>query len=138
MGLKMLLPVIGTVQATWNVLEPSTGPALVEASGAGWGVIVKESLANGRLTPRASGPHRAVLERVAKGCEATVDQVAMAAVLRNPWVGVVLSGAVTVGQLRSNLGALSIDLQPAEVEQLTALAESPDRYWRIRAALPWS
>ncbi len=128
----------GTVQATWNVLEPSTGPALVEASGAGWGVIVKESLANGRLTPRASGPHRAVLERVAKGCEATVDQVAMAAVLRNPWVGVVLSGAVTVGQLRSNLGALSIDLQPAEVEQLTALAESPDRYWRIRAALPWS
>ena len=41
-----------SVQATWNLLEPSAGPALAEAHAAGWGVIVKEALANGRLASR--------------------------------------------------------------------------------------
>ena len=49
------------VQATWNLLEPSAGPALAEASAAGWGVIVKEAVANGRLTPHGHGPAAAVL-----------------------------------------------------------------------------
>src|SRR6202011_1141112 len=64
-----------SVQATWNLLEPSAGPALARAHDAGWGVIIKEALANGRL--------------------AAEDQVAIAAALANPWVDVVLSGAVT-------------------------------------------
>ena len=38
------------VQATWNPLERSAEPALREAHKAGMGVIVKEALANGRLT----------------------------------------------------------------------------------------
>ena len=42
-----------TVQATWNLLEPSVGPALDEAHAPGWGVLVKEALANGRLTGSA-------------------------------------------------------------------------------------
>ena len=44
------------VQATWNLLEPSAGPALAEAHAAGVGVIVKEALANGRLTARNDDP----------------------------------------------------------------------------------
>ena len=40
------------VQATWNLLERSAGPALAAAHDAGAGVIVKEALANGRLTER--------------------------------------------------------------------------------------
>jgi len=36
-----------SVQATWNLMEPSAGPALAEAHDAGWGVIIKEALANG-------------------------------------------------------------------------------------------
>src|SRR3954469_16753339 len=40
------------VQATWNVLEPAVGPALAEAHDAGWFVVVKEAVANGRLTSR--------------------------------------------------------------------------------------
>ena len=40
------------VQATWNLFEPSAGPALAEAHTRGWGVIIKESLANGRLVDR--------------------------------------------------------------------------------------
>src|ERR1700726_4164981 len=45
-----------TVQATWNLLEPSVGPAPSEAHAAGMGVIVKEALANGRLTNRNPDP----------------------------------------------------------------------------------
>src|ERR1700677_4512414 len=38
-------------EVTWTLLEPSVGPAAAEAAAAGWGVLVKEVVANGRLTP---------------------------------------------------------------------------------------
>ena len=95
------------VQATWNLLEPSAGPALAEASAAGWGVVVKEAVANGRLTPHGQGPAAAALGRVAARHGAGVDAVALAAVLANPWTDVVLSGAVTPAQLEANLAALA-------------------------------
>src|SRR5262249_59983081 len=44
------------VQATWNLLERSAGPALAEARAAGVGVVIKEALANGRLTARNEDP----------------------------------------------------------------------------------
>ena len=126
------------VQATWNLLEPSVGPALAEASAAGWGVIIKEAVANGRLTPHGHGPPADALARIAAEHGVGVDAVALAAVLANPWVSVVLSGAVTPAQLESNLAALRVELGPADLEQLTALAEPPERYWKERAALTWS
>jgi aryl-alcohol dehydrogenase-like predicted oxidoreductase len=93
------------VQATWNPLEPSAGPALARAHAAGLRVVVKEALANGRL--------------------ADCDALALAAALDQPWSDVVLSGAATVEQVRSNLRALD-------------LAEPPEEYWRGRAELPWT
>ena len=126
------------VQATWNLLEPSAGPALAEASAAGWGVIVKEAVANGRLTPHGQGPAAAALGRVAARHGAGVDAVALAAVLANPWTDVVLSGAVTPGQLEANLAALRVELTPEDLEELAILAEPPERYWQERAGLSWS
>ena len=126
------------VQATWNLLEPSVGPALAEASAAGWGVIVKEAVANGRLTPHGQGPAAAVLGRVAASHGVGVDAVALAAVLANPWADVVLSGAVTPAQLEANLAAVEVELDPGELEELAALAEPPEGYWKTRAALSWS
>jgi aryl-alcohol dehydrogenase-like predicted oxidoreductase len=126
------------VQATWNLLEPSAGPALAEAKAAGWGVIVKEALANGRLSPHGQGATGAMLGRVAAGHGVGVDAVALAAVLAQPWVDVVLSGAVSPGQLQANLGALRVELQPAELRELATMAEPPGRYWQERAALSWS
>ena len=46
----------GSVQATWNILEISAGEALRQAHREGLGVIVKEALANGRLTSRNVDP----------------------------------------------------------------------------------
>ena len=126
------------VQATWNLLEPSAGPALAEARTAGWGVIVKEAVANGRLTPHGGGPAAEALGRVAARHGVGVDAVALAAVLANPWADVVLSGAVTPAQLDANLAADRVELDPGELEELAALAEPPERYWRERSALAWS
>jgi aryl-alcohol dehydrogenase-like predicted oxidoreductase len=125
-----------SVQATWNLLEPSAGPALAEARAAGLGVIVKEALANGRLTERSSmAPAR--LHQLAGSRHASLDAVAVAAALANPWADVVLSGAVTVAQLLSNLAALKTSVSAAELSELLAFAEPADRYWEERKQLPW-
>jgi aryl-alcohol dehydrogenase-like predicted oxidoreductase len=123
------------VQATWNLLERSAGPALSEAHGAGLGVIVKEAVANGLLTVRGNV---APLLRVADEVGAEADVVALAAVLAQPWADVVLSGATTIGMLQSNLRALSLSLSANRREQLDRLALDPERYWAQRAALPWN
>lgn len=126
-------PLFAVVQATWNLLERSAGAALRDAHAAGLGVIVKEALANGRLTARnpALAPQ---LAETARRLASTPDAVALAAALAQPWADVVLSGAATVAQFRSNLAALDLTLD----DDLSALAETPPRYWSIRAALPWN
>lgn len=124
-----------TVQSTYNVLEPAVGEALAEAHDAGLTVIVKEGLANGRL---AGADAPAELLALAAETGAEPDAVALAAVLRQPWAGVVLSGAATTAQLHSNLAAAAVDLDPAQCDRLAALAEPAADYWQRRAATPWS
>jgi aryl-alcohol dehydrogenase-like predicted oxidoreductase len=126
-----------TVQATWNVLEPSVGPALEEARARGWGVLVKEALANGRLTDRSDHPSSA-LAGIAARHGASIDQVALAAALGQPGADVVLSGAVTPAQLGSNLAALELTLTEEDWDELASVAEEPALYWDQRSALPWS
>jgi len=112
-------PLFRSVQATWNLLEPSAGPALAEAHDAGCLVIVKEALANGRL---AVGEH------------APGDAGALAAALHQPWAGIVLSGAATAGQLDSNLRATQTAADPVRWKYL---AMPSHRYWQERSQLPW-
>ena len=128
-----------TVQATWNLLEPSCAAALAEAHAAGVGVIVKEPVANGRLVAGGGDPTRlAPLRAVAARLGASDDQVALAAVLRQPWADVVLSGAATVTQLASNAAAAALDVSDTDLAALTVLAEEPGRYWRLRSERPWA
>jgi aryl-alcohol dehydrogenase-like predicted oxidoreductase len=126
------------VQATWNVLETSAGPALADAHDAGWGVLVKEAMANGRLGPRGTGSHREVVDAVAERHGVGPDALALAAVLAQPWADVVLSGAVTRDQLRSNAIAATLGLSDDDLSALGGLAETPDLYWERRSRLPWS
>ena len=128
---------MSSVQATWNLLEPSAGPALAEAHAAGLRVVVKEAVANGRLTPHDGSPDPR-LTRIAAEHGVGVDAVALAAALRQPWCDVVLSGAVTEDQLDANLAAATVTLDDAELETLAALAEPAAAYWETRAALPWA
>ena len=135
-------PLFGCVQATWNLLEPSAGPALAGARAAGVGVIIKEALANGRLSSRnraasftAEGSSlRQEAERLAVG----MDALALAAALAQPWADIVLSGAVTMEQLQSNVHALDIGLDPEAMGALAGLAEDPATYWQTRSSLKWN
>jgi aryl-alcohol dehydrogenase-like predicted oxidoreductase len=129
------LDLFDTAQVTWNLHERSAGDALARAHDAGLGVIVKEALANGRLTPRAAPPP---LVRVAQRLGAPPDAVALAAVLAQPFADVVLSGAATVDTLRSNLAAAAVELDGAALSEVEELAESPDRYWTARGGLAWT
>jgi aryl-alcohol dehydrogenase-like predicted oxidoreductase len=123
------------VQATWNLLETSAGAALADAKAQGWGVIVKEALANGRLTERNAEGHFSIVSRLARAHEATPDAYALAAALSQPWADVVLSGAATEEQLRSNLNALSLSNHGAD---WPSIAEPADEYWKTRSELPWT
>jgi aryl-alcohol dehydrogenase-like predicted oxidoreductase len=123
-------PLFSAVQATWNLWEMSAGPALAEAKAAGWTVIIKEALANGRLAGAAGGddPHDPPGVR------------ALAAALAQPWADVVLSGATTVSQLGANLVALTrvaggTDPAPGAPG---APVRTPAEYWSERASLPWT
>ena len=124
-----------TVQATWNLLEPSVGPALAEAHREGLGVIVKEALANGRLTARGGCPE---LEQEAQRLGASADAVALAAALAQPWADVVLSGAASTDQLTSNLAARQVPWDRHAARALASLSEEPEAYWRARADLAWT
>lgn len=119
-----------SVQSTFNLLERSTAPALAAAHDAGLGVLVKEALANGRLTDRGDV---ARLVTAARDQGTTPDALALGYVLSQPWVDVVLSGAATVEQLQSNLTALQVEPEP-----LDDLLEDPETYWRERGELPWN
>ncbi|MES5822299.1 aldo/keto reductase [Streptomyces sp. RG80] len=127
-------PLFRTVQSTYNALETSAAPALAEAHEAGLTVIVKEGMANGRLAEvHAPDALKAVAAQTSLGC----DAVALAVILRQPWAGVVLSGAATTNQLASNLHAAVVDLDEEQLDRLATLAEEPGAYWERRGQLPW-
>lgn len=123
------------VQATWNLFERSAGPALARAHAAGLGVIVKEGVANGLLTPRGALP---ALEAAAAARGTTSDALALAAVSAQPWADVVLSGAATEATLRANLAAQDVAFGDAEDAELADLAQPAEDYWAARGSLSWS
>jgi aryl-alcohol dehydrogenase-like predicted oxidoreductase len=127
--------VFDSVQATWNLLERSAGPALALAHAAGMGVIVKEALANGRLTDRGDVPE---LRRAAARRRVGADAAALAVALDQPWADVVLSGAATVAALASNLTATAVTADAELAQELAGIVRDPVVYWQERAALPWN
>jgi aryl-alcohol dehydrogenase-like predicted oxidoreductase len=139
-------PLFSATEVTWNLLEPSVAAAAAEAAQAGWAVLIKEALANGRLAPGgdAARPGSPLATAAATGAM-TADAVAIGAALAQPWATVVLSGAVSAAQLHANLTALrsggmrDSSLSQAVTEQLIEnLTENPAAYWSERSARPWS
>jgi aryl-alcohol dehydrogenase-like predicted oxidoreductase len=132
--------VFNVVQATFNCLEPSLAGPLAAARAEGIGVIVKEVFANGRLTAANTRLEDAAMLARVRVAAAGVppDRIALAFVLAQPWADVVLSGAATTAQLASHVAAHELRLDEAARAGLATIAESPDVYWRTRAALPWT
>lgn len=130
------------VQATWNLLETSAADALANAKAAGMAIIVKEALANGRLTERNTEAgfqsKLKLLKEQAEQLKCTLDALAIAAAVNQPWSDVVLSGATTIEQLHSNLKALDVNWGEETSVVLAALAEQPSDYWQKRSRLVWN
>jgi aryl-alcohol dehydrogenase-like predicted oxidoreductase len=135
-------PLFAAVQSTWNLLERSAGEALAEAHTAGLAVIVKEALANGRLTERNAEPgfvaKLALLRAEALRLGVGIDALSLAAALAQPWATTVLSGAATVAQIEANLLATSTAWDEAAATTLAGLAEPSEAYWATRRAMAWN
>jgi aryl-alcohol dehydrogenase-like predicted oxidoreductase len=106
-------------------------------------VVVKESLANGRLTQanREGGPFSSPIERIgelAEGRGTTIEMLALGAALARPWADFVLTGAATVGQVQSNVAALGLALDPELEEKLRSVSVSSTEYWRARSSFKWN
>jgi aryl-alcohol dehydrogenase-like predicted oxidoreductase len=136
--------VFDSVQATWNLLERGAESALQDAYDAGMKVVVKESLANGRLTQanRDEGdllyPSVARIRELAERRGTNVETLALAAALTRPWASFVLSGAATVDQIRSTVVALDFAYDSELDQQLRSVAVTSDEYWRARSSFRWN
>ena len=135
--------VFDSVQATWNLLERGAESALKDAHGAGMKVVVKESLANGRLSHGNQNqdllfPAVARIRELAKSRGLTVETLALAAALARPWADVVLTGAATVGQIQSNVAALELAYDPELEEKLRSVSIDSTEYWRARSSFRWN
>jgi len=138
-----------SVQCTYNILEQRPHDALIEAHESGMDIIIKEGLANGRTL---SNP---TLKELSSTLNCQPDQLALAAILAQPFQPRVLSGSVTVDQLRSNLGSFYSIEDPESMsvaERLVSTAEGKEvlqklmesckmeseEYWIQRSALKWN
>jgi aryl-alcohol dehydrogenase-like predicted oxidoreductase len=86
------------------------------------------------LTDRTFSEDASPLKGYADAHRTSSDVVAIAAALSNPWADVVLSGAATVEQLASNLGAVDFAQTAGD---WPAIAEPADEYWARRRSLAW-
>ena len=131
-----------SVQATWNLLERSAESALGKAHEAGMRVIVKEALANGRLTRRnqseAFGQASAILDSVADQLDADWDAIAIAAAMNQPWATTVLSGAASVDHIKSNAKARDVVWTSGLEDELKNIAQPSADYWQQRSELAWN
>lgn len=135
-----------SIQATWNLLEQSAGSSLQAASDLGVGVIIKEAVANGRLTSKNNNPQfmnkMLRLTAAAKALNVGVDAIALAAVITQPFVDITLSGAARIDHLESNLQAVDIvesnSAAPLLTELVNDFSETAKMYWGIRSDLAWN
>mmetsp|Transcript_19278 Transcript_19278/g.61055 ORF Transcript_19278/g.61055 Transcript_19278/m.61055 type:complete len:350 (-) Transcript_19278:610-1659(-) len=132
------------VQATYNLMEQASQEALEEASRQGMEVIIKEAMANGRLLAKGRSPAADAVLKLAGELDVPPDALCLAAVMRQPFAPMVLSGAATEEQLRSNVRALEIaeDGGMLTDKALTALMQAclanSEEYWAERSALQWN
>lgn len=136
--------VFDSVQATWNLFERGAESALEEAHDSGMKVVVKESLANGRLTHENrndddifSSPV-ARIRQLAESRGTTIEKLALAAVLARPWADIVLTGAATVDQILSSVAAVEVEYDAELDEQIRPLTIASEDYWRARGFFRWN
>ena len=110
--------------------RPRSRPALAEAAAAGARCSSRRRwrTAGWRRAARTAVRRRAGCTRWPPSWGSPADVLAVAVGSHQPWADLVLSGAVTPEQLRSNAAAAELDVpEPVPLLELAGLAEEPER-----------
>ena len=118
---------IGLGLTTWSPLASGllTGKYRAGVPQGSRGALESLSWLREGLTDPAKNAAVARLEPIARSLDCTVAQLAIAWVVRNPNVSSVITGASSVAQLESNLGALRVleRLTPSVVAEIEAMTQ---------------
>lgn len=128
-------------QSTFNIMEQSIltlKDILLDTSRQ---LVIKESLANGRLIPNTSfKEHNGLYNYITKLADkynVGTDAIAIRFCIDSFPDAVSLSGASIVNQLQSNLAATTFKLQEEELKLLSSYKVDPVLYWGERKRLSW-
>lgn len=128
-------------QSTYNIMEQSILELKDILLDTNRQLIIKESLANGRLIPNTSFKEYSELykyiKKLADKYNVGADAIAIRFCIDSFPGGVTLSGASSTSQLKSNLAAKTFTLQKEEMELLSSYKIDPIMYWLERKQLSW-
>ena len=134
-------PLYGSFQSTYNIMEQSILPLKEIFLNTKRQLIIKETLANGRLIPNTSfkehiGLYNDII-KLADKYNVGADAIGIRFCIDSFPDAVVLSGASSVNQLLSNLESKTFKLQKEEIELLGSYKIDPIKYWGERKQLSW-
>ena len=134
-------PLFGSFQSTYNIMEQSLLQMKEIFAQTNTQLIIKESLANGRLMPGLPSKEHNGLYRyittLAEQYNVGADAIGIRFCLDSFPGALVLSGASSSDQLHSNLEAKTFKLHEDELEMLGSYKIEPATYWDRRKQLPW-
>ncbi|ANW95728.1 oxidoreductase [Wenyingzhuangia fucanilytica] len=120
-------------QVTYNIFEQSTYNTLVDLIKNDKKVVIKEGVANGRIFTNTPD----LLNQLSKKYNVGIDAIALRFIVDSINPSIVLSGAFSKKQLKSNLKTLNFQLTADEIELLKSLKKEPIHYWKERKSLSW-
>lgn len=134
-------PLFSSFQSTHNIMEQSLLQMKEIFAQSNRQLIIKESLANGRLIPGSAstdnnGPY-SYITKLANQYNVGADAIGIRFCLDSFPGALVLSGAGSSDQLHSNLAAKTFKLHEEELEILKSYKIEPAMYWDQRKQLPW-
>ncbi|MGX1752925.1 aldo/keto reductase [Sphingobacterium sp. NPDC055346] len=134
-------PLFNSFQCTYNIMEQSIIPFKAVFQSRDRQLIIKESLANGRLIPNSDFVKHKSLYRQMTSLSAkynvTTDALAMRFCMDSFPESICLSGASSTEQLHSNLTAKTFKLQQDDLQLLSSYYVDSTDYWDERKQLPW-
>ena len=127
------------IQCTINILEQSCQQILIEASESKINIIAKEVFANGRLSAANKEFHQKeilILRNLALDLNLSLEELSLIWAYQQQYINIVLTGAATVEQLKSNIDAIS--KKDLTLPNLLELGTSKESYWQSRKSLKWN
>lgn len=131
-----------SVQVTYNVFEQSIMEISSYIRNHGVNLIIKESMANGKVFKNNSYPHHnnmyQLIDELCHKYATTPDAIALRFVIDSISPNMLLIGAATQEQLQSNLNNTHFVLEKEDIQRVEKLKQSPSEYWNERSKLEWN